>query len=149
MFNDPVLRLILNILWIVFGGWLIFLEYLFGGAVLCLTIVGIPFGLQCFKIAYLGLLPFGNQIVYREQTIGCLSLVMNVIWVLVAGIWIAITHLGLALGWAITIIGIPFALQHVKLAALCFAPFGVEIVPIEDEPYSPPPVPPAPPEYRA
>jgi uncharacterized membrane protein YccF (DUF307 family) len=141
LMHDPLLRMVLNLLWVVFGGWLIFLEYLLGGAILCITIIGIPFGIQCFKIAYLGLLPFGKRVVYHEQATGCLSLAMNIIWVLVAGVWIALTHLGLALGWAITIIGIPFAVQHLKLAALCFAPFGMEIVPIEESPPFPPPIP--------
>jgi uncharacterized membrane protein YccF (DUF307 family) len=117
------MRLLLNILWIVLGGFLIWLEYLIGGLLLCLTIVGIPFGVQCFKMAGLALLPFGKVIVDAPgaSPIGC---VLNVFWIIVAGIWIFLSHLGLALGLAVTIIGIPFAIQHVKLAMLALAPFG-------------------------
>ncbi|KFA91472.1 YccF domain-containing protein [Archangium violaceum] len=117
------MRLLLNILWIVLGGWVIWLEYVLGGLLLCLTIVGIPFGMQCFKMAGLGLLPFGKDIVDAPgaSAIGC---ILNVFWIVVAGIWIFVTHIGLALGLAVTIIGIPFAIQHVKLAMLALAPFG-------------------------
>jgi uncharacterized membrane protein YccF (DUF307 family) len=116
-----------NILWVILGGFLIFLEYLIGGLLLCLTIIGIPFGLQCFKMARLGLLPFGKRVVERENASGCVSVLMNVIWIFVGGIWITLTHLIFALICAITIIGIPFARQHIKLMALSFTPFGKEI----------------------
>ncbi len=88
-----------------------------------LTVVGIPFGRQCFKLAWLGLLPFGKDIVERPgaSAIGC---VLNVFWLVDAGVWIFLSHLGLALALAVTIIGIPFAIQHVKLALLALAPFG-------------------------
>jgi uncharacterized membrane protein YccF (DUF307 family) len=117
------MRLLLNLLWIVLGGFLVWLEYLIGGLLLCLTIVGIPFGMQCFKMAGLALLPFGKEIADAPgaSPIGC---VLNVFWIVVAGIWIFLSHLGLALGLAVTIIGIPFAIQHVKLAMLALAPFG-------------------------
>lgn len=120
------MRLLLNILWIVLGGWIIWLEYVVGGLLLCLTIVGIPFGMQCFKMAGLGLLPFGKDIVDAPgaSPIGC---ILNVFWIVVAGIWIFLSHLGLALGLAVTIIGIPFAIQHVKLAMLALAPFGKRV----------------------
>jgi uncharacterized membrane protein YccF (DUF307 family) len=124
------MRLLLNLLWIVLGGgFVIWLEYLVGGLLLCLTIVGIPFGVQCFKIAGMGLLPFGKDIVEDPSSAGagCLGLAMNVIWFLVAGLWICLSHLALALASAVTIIGIPFALQHVKLAVLALAPFGKTI----------------------
>ncbi len=118
------MRLLLNILWIILGGgFIICLEYLLGGLLLCLTVIGIPFGVQCFKIAGLSLLPFGREIIDVPGTspIGC---VLNVFWIVVAGIWIFLSHIGLALGLAVTIIGIPFAIQHVKLAMLALAPFG-------------------------
>lgn len=118
------MRLLLNILWIVLGGgFVIALEYLIGGLLLCLTVVGIPFGVQCFKIAGMGLLPFGKDIqdAPGSSAIGC---VLNVFWLVVAGIWIFLSHIGLALGLAVTIIGIPFAFQHLKLAMLALAPFG-------------------------
>jgi uncharacterized membrane protein YccF (DUF307 family) len=114
-----------NVLWILVGGGLfIAMGYLFGGLVLCLTIVGIPFGLQCFKLAALALMPFGRTITDRVPPAGCLSIVMNVIWILVGGFWITVLHLAFALLCAVTIIGIPFAQQHVKLAALALTPFG-------------------------
>ena len=124
------MSLLLNILWIIFGGGLLLcLEYLLAGCLLCLTIVGIPFGVQCFKIAGMGLVPFGKEI--REDPTaagaGCLGLLMNVLWFLVAGLWIALSHLALAIACAVTIIGIPFALQHVKLAVLALAPFGKRV----------------------
>ncbi len=118
------MRLILNILWALLGGGLVIcLEYLLSGLLLCLTVVGIPFGVQCFKIAGLALFPFGKDIVDApgSNAIGC---VLNVVWILVGGIWIFLSHIGLALGLAATIIGIPFAIQHVKLALLALAPFG-------------------------
>ncbi|OJH33744.1 YccF domain-containing protein [Cystobacter ferrugineus] len=118
------MRLLLNLLWVVFGGGIIIaLEYLLGGLLLCLTIVGIPFGVQCFKIAGLALFPFGKDIVDvpGASSLGC---VLNVFWIVVAGVWIFLSHIGLALGLAVTLIGIPFAIQHVKLALLALAPFG-------------------------
>ena len=114
-----------NILWIILGGGLVTcLEYLLAGVVLCLTIIGIPFGLQCFKLAGLSLWPFGRQVVPARGSSSALSAIMNVLWVVVAGIWIALTHLGFALACAITIIGIPFAIQHLKLTTLALFPFG-------------------------
>jgi uncharacterized membrane protein YccF (DUF307 family) len=112
---DSLVRLLLNLLWIVF---------MLGGLLLCLTIVGIPFGVQCFKLAGLALLPFGKDVDTETSATGVLRTVFNVLWFLVAGIWIFITHVGLAIGLAITIIGIPFALQHLKLAVLALWPFG-------------------------
>jgi uncharacterized membrane protein YccF (DUF307 family) len=117
-----------NILWIIFGGGIIlFLEYFIGGLLLCLTIIGIPFGVQCIKLSFLALFPFGKEVHPIEQAGGCVSLIMNIIWILVGGIWVAATHLVFALVYAITIIGIPFAIQHVKLVSLSFAPFGKEV----------------------
>ena len=117
-----------NILWIVLGGGLVlFLEYIFSGLVLCLTIIGIPFGVQCFKISVLALLPFGRQVRRGPRSAGALATIMNVIWILIGGIWIAATHVLFAALCAITIIGLPFAKQHMKLAALSLLPFGAEI----------------------
>jgi len=114
-----------NILWITLGGGIfIFFEYLLGGLMLCLTIVGIPFGLQCMKLGFLGLVPFGKEVVVQESAAGCVAIVMNVLWIVLGGIWIALTHLIFGLFMAITIIGIPFAKQHLKLASLSLTPFG-------------------------
>jgi uncharacterized membrane protein YccF (DUF307 family) len=124
------MTLLLNLLWAVFGGGLvIFIEYAVAGLLLCLTVVGIPFGAQCFKIAGLGLFPFGKDIQDVRQGAGgeTASFLFNVLWFLVAGLWIFLSHLALALGLAVTLIGIPFALQHLKLAVLALAPFGQRV----------------------
>jgi len=121
------MTLLFDILWIIFGGGLLIaLEYALAGLLLCLTVIGIPFGVQCFKIARLGLFPFGKDIRTDPSGLpgGVVRLVFNVIWIVIAGIWIFISHIGLALGLAVTIIGIPFAIQHLKLAVLALAPFG-------------------------
>ncbi|MGQ8338214.1 YccF domain-containing protein [Sunxiuqinia sp. A32] len=117
-----------NIIWIVFGGFLVFLQYLIGGLVLCLTIVGIPFGIQTFKLALLALWPFGKNIEYMDYAPGCLSTIMNILWLIFGGIWIALTHLVFGLLFAITIIGIPLARQHFKLMSLALTPFGRRVV---------------------
>jgi len=117
-----------NILWIILGGGIVlFLEYLLGGLVLCITIIGITFGIQCIKLSFLALVPFGKEIRYSEKSTGCLSTVMNLIWILCGGIWIALTHLIFAIICGITIIGIPFAKQHMKLVTLSLTPFGKEV----------------------
>ena len=120
------MRLLLNILWIVLGGGLLlWLEYALAGVVLCLTIVGIPFGVQCFKMAGLALLPFGKDIDLQPGgDTGALRIIGNVLWFVFAGVWIFLTHVALAVGLAVTIIGIPFAVQHFKLALLALWPFG-------------------------
>ncbi len=122
--------MLLNLLWIVLGGgFLIWIEYMLGGVLLCLTVVGAPFGMQCFKIAGMGFLPFGKEI--REDPTsagaGCLGTLMNVLWFLVAGLWIALSHVALAIACAVTIVGVPFAVQHLKLALLALAPFGKRV----------------------
>ncbi|MGW8121723.1 YccF domain-containing protein [Roseivirga echinicomitans] len=113
-----------NIIWIVFGGWMIALEYIIGGIVLCLTIVGIPFGVQCFKLAIVGFAPFGHVVKSGSVPGGCLYLPLNIIWIIFGGFWVFLTHIAWGLIFCITIIGIPFGMQHFKLAGLAFAPFG-------------------------
>jgi uncharacterized membrane protein YccF (DUF307 family) len=114
-----------NVLWILFGGGIVlFIEYLLGGFILCLTIVGIPFGVQCIKLALLALLPFGKEVTHTKSASGCLSTMLNVIWIIVAGLPLALTHLVFGVLWAVTIIGLPFAKQHLKLASLALTPFG-------------------------
>lgn len=122
------MNLLMNILWLVFGGFLICVEYILSSLLLMLTIVGIPFGLQTLKLSVLALCPFGREIRTTPQTGGCLSLVMNILWILVGGIWISLSHLLFGVLLCITIIGIPFGLQHFKLAALALTPFGKEVV---------------------
>ena len=122
------MNFLLNVLWIFFGGgFVIALEYLLAGLVLCLTIIGIPFGVQCFKMAGLGLLPFGKDI-REDPGAGVASGLGNILWFLLAGVWIFLSHIALAAGLAVTIIGIPFALQHLKLGLLALTPFGKRVV---------------------
>lgn len=113
-----------NILWFVLGGFLIALGYVVGGILLCITIVGIPFGVQAFKIARAVAAPFGTRVVERERAAGCTSVVLNVIWIILPGVELAVAHLVLAVLLAVTIVGIPFARQHVKLVPLALMPFG-------------------------
>ena len=117
-----------NLLWIFFGGGIfLFFFYLMGGVLLCLTIVGIPFGVQCIKLSMLALVPFGKDVVQTKSPSGCLSIIMNILWILLGGIEIVITHIVFGFLCAITIIGLPFAKQHIKLAALALVPFGREV----------------------
>ena len=116
-----------NLIWLIFGGFLVFIEYMVAGFLLCLTIIGIPFGLQAFKLAMLALWPFGTTIGLKPSAPGCLSTIMNLIWLLIGGIWIALTHLIFGILLGITIIGIPWAKQHFKLVSLALTPFGREI----------------------
>jgi len=116
-----------NVIWLVFGGFFLFVHYIFSGLILCITIIGIPFGLQIFKLAQLSLWPFGKNIERKNMGTGCLALFMNILWFFTGGIWIALHHLIWALILGITIIGIPFAAQHVKLAGLALAPFGKRV----------------------
>ena len=118
-----------NFLWIIFGGFIIAVEYVISSIFLMLTIIGIPFGLQTLKMADLALWPFGRDTRTTETSSGCLSVLMNFLWIIVGGFWIFVTHMILGILLAITIIGIPFARQHFKLAALAFTPFGREVFP--------------------
>lgn len=122
------MRLLGNIIWIIFGGLFIALEYFAASLVLIVTIIGIPFGIQTFKLGLLALWPFGREIREKPQASGCLTTIMNIIWILCGGIWIALSHFVLGILFYITIIGIPFGRQHFKLAGLALTPFGKEIV---------------------
>jgi uncharacterized membrane protein YccF (DUF307 family) len=122
------MNLIGNIIWLVFGGFLAALGYIFGGFILCCTIVGIPWGLQCFKIAGLVLWPFGKKIVPKQGREGCLSLFCNIVWLIFGGLYTALIHLVFAAILFITIIGIPFARQHLKLMEISLIPFSRDIV---------------------
>lgn len=121
------MNLLLNIIWVVFGGFLIALEYIASSVALMVTIVGIPFGLQTLKLALVALWPFGTEIVDNPWPSGCLAGIMNVIWWFVGGFPIALTHLVLGLVFCITVIGIPFGMEHFKLARLALFPFGTSI----------------------
>lgn len=117
-----------NILWMVLGGFLVALYYWIVGLLTCLTIIGIPFGVQLIKIGTFALWPFGHEVQPGPNDSGCLAIIMNVIWILVGGVEIALLHLGFGVFCCITIIGIPFGIQHFKMALLALVPFGKKIV---------------------
>lgn len=122
------MSLIGNLIWFIFGGLLLGIGYLFGGIVLCLTIVGIPFGLQIMKLGLFAMWPFGGEVVPGNNASGCLPLLLNVLWIICGGIEVALTHLALGIVFSITIVGIPFGMQHFKLMMLALMPFGHEVV---------------------
>lgn len=122
------MKLLGNIIWVLFGGLFIALYYFVVGLLLCLTVVGIPFGLQLMKMAGFALWPFGHEVQAGPQDSGCLSVFMNILWIILGGIEIALTHLGLGVAFCVTIIGIPFGLQHFKMALLALVPFGKIII---------------------
>lgn len=113
-----------NIIWVIFGGLFIALEYVIASFLLMITIIGIPFAIQTFKLALVALWPFGTEIKNSEQSEGGASILLNAIWILFGGIWISLSHLILGVLFFITIIGIPFGRQHFKLAGLALTPFG-------------------------
>jgi len=113
-----------NIIWLVFGGFLTGLGYIIGGVALCLTIIGIPFGLQSIKLGVATFAPFGKEVIVTEDANSTLRIIFNVIWLVLFGWEIALVHLLHALVLAITIIGIPFAKQHLKLVPIALFPFG-------------------------
>jgi uncharacterized membrane protein YccF (DUF307 family) len=121
------MSLIANLLWIVLGGIIAFFLYLLGGIVLCATIIGIPFGIQLFKLAMLSLAPFGHRVSTTRLEEGILPILMNVLWWVFGGVELAIVHVVFAVLCAITIIGLPFARQHMKMALLALVPFGARI----------------------
>ena len=121
------MKFIGNILWLILGGFFISLYYAIVGLVFCLTIIGIPFGVQLFKMAGFAFWPFGHEVTPGAGSTGCLSLIMNIIWIVFGGIEIALTHIGLGIAFCVTIVGIPFGLQHFKMVPLAFMPFGTEI----------------------
>lgn len=122
------MRIAGNLIWLIFGGIIIAVEYLIGSIALIITIIGIPFGIQTLKMAALAIWPFGRDTRVHSRASGCLYILMNVIWLICGGIWIALTHALLGFLLCITVIGIPFSLQHFKLMAVALNPFGRDIV---------------------
>ena len=121
------MKFIGNILWLLLGGVLISFYYAVVGLLFCLTIIGIPFGLQLFKMAGIALWPFGHQVTAGPNDSGCMSIFMNIIWIVLGGVEIAVMHAVFGLICCVTIVGIPFGLQHFKMALLALAPFGKKI----------------------
>ncbi len=131
------MTLLLNLLWFIFGGFWMGLAWLLAGLVMIVTIIGIPWAGAAFTIAGFSFWPFGRTAVDRRAITGRgdigtgpLGLIGNILWFLFAGWWLALGHLAIAVAQAVTIIGIPFAWQHLKLAILAIAPIGKEIVPV-------------------
>ena len=127
--------LLLNILWFVLGGFLAGLAWLFGALLRAITIVGIPWAAAAWRIGIFSFAPFGRQLVDRnivtgrdDLGTGCLGVILNIVWFVLAGWYIALAHLIIAVPQAISIIGIPFAWQHVKLAGAAIAPIGKTII---------------------
>lgn len=116
-----------NLIWLLCGGIFTACGYLISSIVMMITIIGIPFGFQTLKLASLALWPFGKTVVDNGSSSGCLSLLMNIIWICVGGFWICLTHFFFGVLLCITIIGIPFGKQHFKLAAVALSPFGKDI----------------------
>lgn len=135
--NGP-LAIALNIIWLVFGGIWLALGYFLAGIVCCLLIVTIPFGIASFRIASYALWPFGRTIVDRGGRTGALSTVGNVIWILVAGLWIAIGHVLTAIPMFVSIIGIPLGIANLKLIPVSLVPLGKEIIPSSGAPFGAP-----------
>jgi uncharacterized membrane protein YccF (DUF307 family) len=115
-----------NIIWLVFGGFITAAEYILAGATMCLTIVGIPFGLQSIRLGLAALAPFGKTVVDARQQ-GPLKLVFDVVWIVFFGWEIALTHLVSAGVLAITVVGLPFAIQHLKLVPVALFPFSKDL----------------------
>jgi uncharacterized membrane protein YccF (DUF307 family) len=133
------LSILLNLLWIVFGGLEMALGWLIAAVIMAITIIGIPWARAAFNIAAYTLLPFGQRAVSRSEHLGQpdagtgpLGFIGNIIWLILAGWWLALGHLIAAIVFAITIIGIPFAWAHLKLAGIALWPIGKMIVPVED-----------------
>ena len=121
------MKFIGNIFWLLFGGIIIAIIYFMVGLVICVSIIGIPFGVQLFKLGSYAMWPFGRELVDRPNEPGCLSVFMNLIWILFGWWEIAILHLVFGLLFCITIVGIPWGLQHFKMAIASVFPFGKEV----------------------
>jgi uncharacterized membrane protein YccF (DUF307 family) len=125
------MRTLLNLLWLVLSGFWLFLGYALAGIVMCILIITIPFGIASFRLAGYVLWPFGRTVVPRPGA-GVASLIGNVIWFVLAGLWIAIGHIFSGIVLCLTIIGIPLGIANFKLAAVAIAPLGKDIVSTRD-----------------
>jgi uncharacterized membrane protein YccF (DUF307 family) len=117
-----------NIIWLIFGGLLAALGYIIGGVVLCITIIGVPWGLECFKLAGLVLSPFGKRVVSDSNAMGCLNIFCNLVWIVCGGLYTAIVHIVMGAILCLTVIGLPWGKQHFKLVEISLMPFGKRII---------------------
>lgn len=122
------MRILGNIIWLVLGGIIIAAEYFVASLALMITIIGIPFGIQTLKLGIFALWPFGSETRMDVRASGCLYVIMNILWLILGGLVIALSHVALGIILFITIIGIPFGMQHFKLAAIALSPFGRDII---------------------
>ena len=127
MLKIEAVKTLLNIIWLIFAGFWLALGYIFFGIIACILVVTLPAGVACFRIANYVLWPFGREVVPAPGA-GAMSGISNVIWFLVAGVWLAIGHVTTALAQAITIIGIPLAIANIKMIPVTCFPFGKQIV---------------------
>jgi uncharacterized membrane protein YccF (DUF307 family) len=127
------MSIFMNLLWLILGGFFVFIGYFTAGIALCLTIVGIPWGVQCFKLSILALLPFGAEVTTRypiaTPTSG-FNILLNIVWLVFGGIWVVFNHLFWGVLLCLSIVGLPFGIQHFKLMKLSFTPFGRDIIDI-------------------
>ncbi|SJN27578.1 POSSIBLE CONSERVED INTEGRAL MEMBRANE PROTEIN [Microbacterium esteraromaticum] len=122
------MRTILNIIWVILAGWALFLGYVFAGLLLCIPIVTIPWAIASFRLARYAFWPFGRQVI-DKPTAGVGSLLGNIIWVILAGWWLAIGHIISGIALCLTIIGIPMGIADFKMVSISLMPLGKEIVP--------------------
>jgi uncharacterized membrane protein YccF (DUF307 family) len=125
------MRTLLNIIWLILSGFWLFLGYALAGIIMCILIITIPFGIQAFKLAKFSLWPFGRTVTKKDSA-GAGSVIGNIIWLVLAGWWLAISHIVTAAALAITIIGIPLAIANIKLIPVALWPFGREIIETDD-----------------
>ena len=133
------MRTLLNIIWLLLSGFWLFCGYMLAGVLLCIPIITIPWAIASFRIGLYALWPFGRDVVARPNA-GAFSVVGNIIWFVLAGLWLAIGHLVTAAAQAVTIIGIPLAIANVKMIPVTCVPLGKEIVDTDHIPYDSQPV---------
>ena len=122
------MRTLLNLIWLVLAGIWLAIEYVLAGVILCITIIGIPFGVQAFKLAWYALWPFGRMLIPARTRHKGISVIGNILWLVLAGWWLALSHLIVGCLLCITIIGIPLGVASCKMAGAALVPFGKEIV---------------------
>ncbi len=121
------MRLIGNLLWLIFGGFEAAMGYFAGSIALAVTIIGLPFAVQTFKLGLLCLWPFGAEVNFTGSPMGCIRIPLNLVWIIFGGLWAFLMHVIFGLLLCITIIGIPFGMQHFKMAGLSLTPFGRDV----------------------
>ena len=139
-----MIKIVLNILWLIFGGLCMAVGWFVAGAIMIVTIVGIPFARAAFNMAIFALWPFGRKVVARDDITGKEDLgtsawgtLGNVVWLLLAGLWLALAHVIIAFGLTVTVIGIPFAWQHLKFAGFAIWPIGRTVIDLDADNPSP------------